>query len=162
MHNDDDGDETARRASLAADLTLRTGIDEAMIATLVHTFYARIQQDQILGPIFASRIENWPRHLETMCSFWSSLVLRTGRYHGRPMPKHAPMPLDASHFDRWLALFEKTAADTCPAAAAELFIERARRIAESLELGIATFRGELLLKGQRLSPPAGVAMPDRT
>ncbi len=154
MNEDLDDDRAARRAAFTADVTARTGIDETMIATLVHTFYGRIQQDHILGPIFASRIENWPRHLQTMCDFWSSVVLMTGRYHGRPMPKHAPLPLEGAHFDRWLALFEQTAADTCPAAATELFIEKARRIAESLELGIATYRGELLLKGQRLSPPA--------
>jgi hypothetical protein len=37
-----------------------------------------------------------------MCAFWSSVTLMTGRYHGTPMARHAPLPIDADHFDRWL------------------------------------------------------------
>jgi hemoglobin len=65
------------------------------------------------------------------------------------MPKHLPLPIDGRHFDRWLALFEATAHELCPPAAADHFIERARRIAESLELGIAGANGMLLMKGER-------------
>jgi hemoglobin len=81
--------------------------------------------------------------------FWSSVALMSGVYHGRPMPKHLPLPVDARHFDRWLELFEATARELCPPAAADHFIERARRIAESLELGIAGSNGVLLGKGER-------------
>jgi len=65
------------------------------------------------------------------------------------MAKHMPLAVDARHFDRWLGLFEETARDLCPPAAAERFIERARRVAESLELGVASANGALLRKGQR-------------
>ena len=88
-------------------------------------------------------------HLARMCAFWSSVALMTGRYSGQPMRMHMPLPVDARHFDRWLALFEATARELCPAVAADHFIERARRIAESLELGIAGARGVMLAKGQR-------------
>jgi hemoglobin len=88
-----------------------------------------------------------------MCDFWSSVALMTGRYHGTPMAKHLPLPVDAEHFDRWLALFEETAREACPPKAADHVIERARRIAESLEIGIAGFSGALLAKGQRYRVP---------
>ncbi len=143
-------DAEARRAAFAADVRARTGIDEDMIRRLVHTFYGHIQADAVLGPIFAERIADWGPHLERMCAFWSSVTLMTGRYHGRPMQAHAPLPIDASHFDRWLGLFATTANDVCPPAAASYFIERAHVIAESLELGIGTARGLMLAKGQRL------------
>jgi hemoglobin len=78
----------------------------------------------------------------------------TGRYHGRPMRAHAPLPVAAQHFDRWLTLFEATAADVCSPAAAAMVIEKARMIANSLELGIATHRGLLLAPGTRLPAPA--------
>ena len=65
----------------------------------------------------------------------------------------APFEFDAAHFDRWLALFEETAHEICPPTAAAHFIERARNIASSLELGIAGRHGILLLKGERLSLP---------
>lgn len=139
-----------RRSEIVAAIQAETGIDEAMIQALVHGFYERVRQDALLGPIFDSRIDDWAPHLEQMCAFWSSVALMSGRYHGRPMPKHLPLPIDARHFDRWLALFEATARDLCPLAAAEHFIVRAQRIAESLELGVATSRGVLLMKGERL------------
>jgi hemoglobin len=65
------------------------------------------------------------------------------------MPKHLPLPVDAVHFDRWLELFEQTAREVCPPTAADHFIERARRVAESLELGIAGANGVLLRRGER-------------
>jgi len=145
----------ARRAAHAAAVFEATGIDEAMISRLVDAFYARIRQDPVLGPIFAERIEDWAPHLERMRNFWSSVVLMTGRYHGRPMPKHAALPVDATHFDRWLGLFVQTAEEVCPPAAAQVFVERAQRIAESLELGIATSRGMLLGVGERLPALSG-------
>lgn len=128
------------------------GVDEAMIDRLVRGFYDRIRLDPALGPIFAARITDWEPHLQKMCAFWSSVMLRTGRYHGMPMPKHAPLPVDASHFDQWLALFETTAREICGDAAADLFIDRARRIALSLELGVATTRGLVLRIDERLPP----------
>jgi hemoglobin len=146
-------DVLARRAAFAAAVQARTGIDEAMIQHLVHTFYDRVRADAVLGPIFAARIADWEPHLQRMCAFWSSVVLMTGRYHGRPMQAHAPLPIGAAHFDRWLAIFTATAQDVCPAPAAEHFIGKAQMIAESLQLGIATHRGLVLAAGQRL--PAG-------
>lgn len=141
----------ARRAAAIAQLQAETGIDEAMIERLVHGFYGRVRADPVIGPVFAARIVDWTPHLARMCEFWSSVMLMTGRYHGQPMVKHAPLPIGAEHFDRWLALFEATARDLCPPAAAEQFIDRAHRIAESLELGIATARGKILRKGERLA-----------
>lgn len=138
-----------RRAQISADIAERTGIDETMIKVLVDSFYERVRNDAILGPIFDARISDWGTHLARMRAFWSSVALMTGRYHGRPMEKHLPLPVDARHFDRWLAVFEETALEICPQPAAEHFIVRARRIAESLELGIAGHKGILLMKGQR-------------
>lgn len=121
----------------------RTGIDEAMIERLVRAFYARVRLDPLLGPIFATRVTDWDSHIAKLCVFWSSVVLMSGRYHGQPMQMHARLPVGGLHFDRWLQLFEATAVELCPPAAAAQFIERARRIADSLEMGIATQRGQI-------------------
>ncbi len=138
-----------RRAALVALTRDKTGIDEAMIETVIRAFYARVQQDALLAPIFASRISDWELHLKNMFALWSSMTLHSGRYHGQPMPKHMRLAVDANHFDRWLGLFEETTRDLCPPLAAERFIERARRVAESLELGVASANGVLLRKGER-------------
>jgi hemoglobin len=151
-----------RRAEITAGIVHRTGIDETTIARLVHTFYGKVRSDALLGPVFHQRITDWDSHLMRMCEFWSSVALMSGHYQGRPMEKHLPLPVDARHFDRWLQLFEETADEVCPPVAAAHFVERAHRIAESLELGIATGHGILLVKGQRLRRPNGqVEIPDR-
>jgi len=150
-----------RRAEITAEIVARTGINEAMIERLVRAFYAKIRQDPLLGPVFDERITDWEPHLQRMCAFWSSVALMSGVYHGRPMEKHLPLPVDARHFDRWLALFDETAHEVCPPAAAAHFIERAHRVAESLELGIAGKVGVLLMKGERLRRPDGdVFLPE--
>ncbi|MEH2514036.1 hemoglobin [Nitrobacteraceae bacterium AZCC 1564] len=133
-----------RRARMTAELMDKTGIDEPMIERLVRKFYERIQTEPVLGPIFASKIDDWEHHIQKLCAFWSSVALMTGRYHGQPMRVHLGLPVDRSHFDRWLALFEKTAAEICPPVAAAHFVERARRIADSLEMGIATTQGRIV------------------
>jgi hemoglobin len=140
----------ARRAAFASQVHAETDIDDDMIERLVRGFYDRIRGDEVLGPIFAERIHDWEPHLRRMCEFWSSVVLMSGRYHGSPMAKHLPLPVDAQHFDRWLTLFEATANELCPPAAADHFIKLAQRIAASIELGIASNRGLLLGNGERL------------
>jgi hemoglobin len=143
--------ETAeRRARITAEIVARTGIDDTMIECLVRGFYAKVREDALLAPVFTARIRDWEPHLQRMCAFWSSVTLMSGRYHGSPMARHLPLPVEAAHFDRWLALFEETARELCPHAAAMHFIERARRIAESIELGIANAQGILLGSGERL------------
>ncbi|WP_368744843.1 group III truncated hemoglobin [Desertibaculum subflavum] len=132
-----------KRARLVAEIRARTGIDEAMIHRLVHGFYAKVRADDVLGPVFDAAIADWAPHLAKMCDFWSSVALMSGRYHGQPMPAHLKLPIEARHFDRWLALFEATAAELCPPAAAAHFVERARRIADSFELGRAFATGNI-------------------
>jgi hemoglobin len=148
-----------RRAAIVEQIRAETGIDEPMIARLVDAFYDRVRADPLIGPVFAERISDWGPHLAQMRLFWSSVALMSGFYHGRPMPKHLPLPVDARHFDRWLELFEATAAEVCPPAAAAHFIDRARRIAESLELGVAGANGVLLRKGERYLRPTEAWTP---
>jgi hemoglobin len=143
-----------RREKVTAEIEARTGIDEPMIERLVRAFYAKVRTDELLGSVFAARIRDWEPHLQRMCAFWSSVALMSGRYHGSPMAKHLPLPVDGGHFDQWLGLFEATAEEVCPPEAARHFVERARRIAESLELGIAGHRGEFLARGERLRQTA--------
>lgn len=120
------------------------GVTEAMIGDVVETFYAKVRQDEMLGPIFNEAVDSWPEHLAKLKDFWSSVLLMTGRFKGQPMVVHAALPdIGRAHFDHWLALFAETVDELCPAPAAALFREKAAMIAESLQLGIAVSRGEL-------------------
>jgi hemoglobin len=141
------------RNLIVADIVDRTGIDEPMIERLIRAFYGNARHDPLIGPVFESRVHDWEAHIARMCAFWSSVALMSGHYHGQPMAVHLPLPIDTPHFDRWLELFAATARDICPPAAAELFIQRAYRIADSLELGIAFRKGEIRPKRVRPGAP---------
>lgn len=138
------------RPALTADLMAKTGLDEAILTRLVHGFYDKVRIDPLLGPIFAVHISDWGPHLDRMVTFWSSVALMTGRYHGAPMPKHLPLPVEAAHFARWLALFRTTAHEVCPPEGAAHVIERAERIAASIHMNIEDARAEF---GRAQTPP---------
>lgn len=135
LHRSGPGIASARPEMTAA-LMSETGLDEGVLRTLVERFYDRVRRDAVLGPIFAHRITDWPPHLDRMVAFWSSVALMTGRYHGRPVPAHARLPVGRAHFDRWLALFRVTALETCTPEGARHVIHRAERIARSLHIAV--------------------------
>ncbi|MGH7016116.1 MAG: group III truncated hemoglobin [Caulobacteraceae bacterium] len=122
------------------------GVTEEMIHDLVHGFYAKIRTDPALGPIFNRVIahDRWPAHLAKMCDFWSSVMLKSGRFNGAPMTAHIRVGgIRPTHFARWLHLFGQTARERCPPEVAEALSARAEIIAQSLQLGIAASRDEL-------------------
>lgn len=117
---------------------LHEEITEELIEQLVLSFYDRIRSHQELGPIFNGVIkDNWPTHLAKMCQFWRSIALKTGEYKGRPVPKHIAIPgMTPAHFTSWLSLFRETAIEICGQDIGLHFIDRAERIAESLQLAL--------------------------
>lgn len=128
-----------RRAEIQAEAA-RLGIDDAYISRLVETFYERIRAHALLGPIFDNEIgDNWGPHLAKMKDFWASVAMNAGRYSGKPVPAHTKLTdLQPWHFGVWLGLFEQTLKDTAPhPEAVPYFMERARRIAQSLEFAIS-------------------------
>ncbi len=144
-----------RRAAIAAEVTARTGLDEPTLERLVRAFYGTAREDPLLAPVFA-HVADWEEHLARIRDFWSSVVLQSGRYRGNPLAAHLPFALGPEHFARWLALFERTASAECAPEGAALIVDRARRIAQSLQLGLAVQRGELPARRVRpaAAPPA--------
>jgi len=116
----------------------RLGIDEAFISRLVETFYLRIRADARIAPIFENAINDWEPHLARMKRFWASVALNSGGYSGKPVPKHRALTATRPvHFDVWLEIFEQTLIDIAPSeAVVAYFMEKARRIAQSLELAM--------------------------
>ncbi|QQR41022.1 group III truncated hemoglobin [Devosia rhizoryzae] len=140
------------------------GLDEAMIRAVVDEFYARARLDDVIGPVFNRVIAgpDWPKHLATIADFWSSMLLGSGRYGGRPMPKHMAIPeLSDAHFMRWLRLFRETVTELCPPEIAAIFIERSERVGNSFRMNIAMRRGEdIMTMGPLKREPAPVWTPD--
>lgn len=125
-------------------------IDEAGLKRLVEAFYARIRADAELGPIFNDAIADWPEHLDTLAAFWSSVMLTSGRYKGRPVPAHMKHRdrISPALFARWLALWGQTVDELASPEAALALKDRAARIAQSLQFALFP-----TLDGPRSSPP---------
>jgi len=130
-----------RRAVFAIYLLgVNSTITEAEIKSVVKSFYAKIRADDLLGPIFALKIrpEEWDRHESHIVDFWSSIFLKTARFKGNPMSKHAALPdLKPDHFSHWLSLFRKTVDQELTLKQAEAMHAMAGRIAKSLQMGLA-------------------------
>ena len=76
------------------------------IKLLVNTFYEKVQNDDLIGPVFNEKmIGRWPEHLEKMYRFWQTLLLEEHTYSGSPFPPHKHLPVNQSHFDRWMKIF---------------------------------------------------------
>ncbi|RUT68453.1 group III truncated hemoglobin [Flavobacterium cupreum] len=79
------------------------------IKLLVNTFYAKVQEDDLIGPIFNERmLGRWPEHLEKMYRFWQTILLEEHTYSGSPFPPHKQLPVNQTHFDRWMEIFTAT------------------------------------------------------
>lgn len=102
----------------------------AQVRALVEHFYARVEADPRLGPVFARHVHDWPAHLAQMTAFWNGLLRGEPGFSGAPLARHLAIEgLDWPLFEHWLALFAGSARACCPPAVAALACERARRIA---------------------------------
>ncbi|WP_342586828.1 group III truncated hemoglobin [Mesorhizobium sophorae] len=72
-----------------------------------------------------------------MTDFWCSVILKSGDYHGRPVPAHLKLKdVTEADFDIWQALFGQTSAELFAPETAAVFVDRAERIAASLKLAM--------------------------
>jgi hemoglobin len=114
-------------------------VTEASIEILIDRFYDAVRRDPELAVVFETAIaqDEWPEHLATLRRFWSSVMLTSGRYSGNPVAVHrAIRGLERPMFARWLALFETTATELFAPECAAVFVDKARRIATSLQLAL--------------------------
>ncbi len=111
------------------------------IKNLVDTFYEQVRKDDLIGPIFNERIEDrWPEHLEKMYRFWETILLDNHSYFGSPFPPHATMPIEKEHFNRWLAIFEKTLQQLFQGPVADEAMWRAGKMAQMFQFKLADYR----------------------
>lgn len=83
---------------------------------LVRTFYTKIRQDDLLGPIFNRMIpeEAWPEHLEKLTDFWETNLFGIRKFKGNPTHKHIKTDkafdytISKKHFNQWLCLWKGT------------------------------------------------------
>ncbi len=111
------------------------------VKRLVDVFYEKVRQDELLAPIFNERIKDrWPDHLEKMYAFWQTVLLNEPTYAGSPFPPHANLPVNHSHFERWMELFIQTIDTLFQGEKANDAKWRAGRMAELFESKIEYYR----------------------
>jgi len=113
-------------------------IDETALPPLLDTFYASVRADPMLGPVFEGAVTDWPAHLSRLADFWSSVMLTSGRYKGNPVREHLRHAdvIDVAMFERWLLLWRFVTSDQLSPLAATAMVEKAERIAQSLQLSL--------------------------
>lgn len=105
------------------------------VKRLVDTFYAKVQKDDLIGPIFNAVIQDrWPEHLDKMYRFWQTILLEEHTYYGSPFPPHAKLPIEKIHFERWLTLFYDNIDQQFEGEKAEEAKWRATKMAEMFQM----------------------------
>ena len=103
---------------------------------LVHTFYDKIRQHELLGPIFNGHIseEQWPAHLSKLTDFWESNLFGVRTFRGSPSKAHVNVDknlnhtISQKHFAQWLQLWFETIDELFEGELADRAKEMARRM----------------------------------
>ena len=118
------------------------------IFQLVSTFYAKVQKDPLLGPIFNTAIQDWNAHLEHLTNFWESNLFFKKTYTGNPLEKHVEVDkknnneINEMHFGVWLNLWFETVDAMFIGERAQLAKNRARNMGTFIHLKIFEARSK--------------------
>lgn len=115
----------------------RFDITEPEIARVVATFYGAVRRHEVLAPIFAEHIGDWPAHEARITAFWAGAILHKAGYNGSPMRAHLSAGnVRPEHFAIWLALFDESLRRTLPPWSARAWSAMAHRIGQGLRAGV--------------------------
>ncbi len=127
-----------RQAPESAPTTPADVVSEDQVRAVVEAFYAKVREDDALGPVFGAVITDWNEHLEKLSAFWCKILFGTGPYKGNPMVVHrAHLPaITPALFARWLSLWGEVTSATVPGAGAALLQAKAARMGQNLQAGL--------------------------
>ncbi len=119
------------------DITTREDVN-----TLVRTFYGKVRQDELLGPIFNSVIDDWEAHFELLTDFWETNLFFRKKYKGNPLQKHVDVDeahdgvINEMHFGVWLNLWYQTLDTLFEGEVAQIAKNRARNMGTFIHLKV--------------------------
>lgn len=120
----------------------RIPVTPAQIDRVVSVFYAAVRRHEVLGPVFAAHVADWPAHEARIAAFWRNAILHERGYDGNPMQVHKDAgDVRADHFDHWLMLFDATLRRELPPEAALAWSALAHRIGAGLRMGVRDLTG---------------------
>ncbi|TWI37880.1 group III truncated hemoglobin [Paracoccus sulfuroxidans] len=119
----------------------RFDITAEEIDQVVAVFYSAVRRHEVLGPVFARHVDDWPAHEEKICRFWRNAILYERNYDGNPMRTHlAAGDVKADHFAPWLMLFDETLRRVLQPETARAWSALAHRIGAGLRMGVEDIR----------------------
>ncbi|MDQ1901029.1 group III truncated hemoglobin [Paracoccus sp. WLY502] len=119
----------------------RFDVTADQIDQVVAVFYRAVRRHEVLGPVFANHINDWPAHEAKIAAFWRNAILYERSYDGSPMRAHMQAgDVRADHFPIWLALFDETLRRTLSPDAARAWSALAHRIGQGLRMGVEDIR----------------------
>lgn len=117
----------------------RFDITAEQIDRVVTVFYAAIRRHEVLGPVFARHVTDWPAHEAKIAAFWRNAILYQRGYDGNPMRAHHQAgDVRADHFPQWLMLFDESLRRALPPETAAAWSSLAHRIGTGLRMGVET------------------------
>ena len=117
--------------------------DRQDIETLLRRFYEQAIPDPTIGKFFTEVAHlDLETHLPKIANFWEQMLFQRAVYSGLPMHAHLVLnskePMLPEHFERWLTLWENTVDQMFTGEKAKIAKARARMVAKSFGLGIAS------------------------
>ena len=123
--------------------------NRADVSLLVRSFYAKVRQNELLGPIFNNIISDWEEHLEKLTDFWENNLFFIKKYYGNPKKAHIDVDqkmdniIESKHFGEWLNLWYKTIDENFEGQLADRAKMNARKMSTHLFLKIYENRWKL-------------------
>lgn len=115
----------------------RFDVTADQIDRVVAVFYGAVRRHEVLGPVFAGHVSDWPAHEAKIAAFWRNAILYERSYDGNPMRVHRQAgDVRPDHFPVWLALFDETLRRTLPPETARAWSALAHRIGQGLRMGV--------------------------
>jgi hemoglobin len=125
--------------------------ERADVSKLVRTFYGKVREDELIGPIFNGIVKNWEEHLEHLTDFWEMVLLKSGPGAGKfnPMKVHHEVDVATdhvitdTHFETWLGLWMTTIEEEFEGKMATFAEQHAVRMAHNIFFRIMADRQQV-------------------
>lgn len=122
---------------MSSALPPRFAVTRPEIERVVAAFYAAVRAHQMLGPVFAVHVDDWPAHEAKVADFWANTILHERSYEGSPVAAHVKAGnVRPGMFDSWLNLFDATLRAELSADQAAAWSALAHRIGRSLRAAV--------------------------
>ena len=118
------------------------------IYLLITSFYRKVQNDELLGPIFNAIIKDWDEHYQLLTDFWQTNLFFEKTYKGDPLKKHVEVDkhmkgtMSEMHFGVWINLWYETIDLLFEGEVAQIAKNRARNMGTFIHLKVFEARKE--------------------